>query len=727
MGPCGIDPSGNRRSPAFSVMITSSSSSTAVVPEILRCEGLPRFEAITPEAVNSHIPELIADLSAELSALEQKLEESLNRGLSLSWSAVMDPLERLGERLRWSWGVVSHLNGVCNSPELREAHAAQQAAVVQFGNRAGQSQLIYRALEQLQAQQDQLDSAQRRILAAELRDMQLRGVGLSGADQGAFNAASQELAELSTRFGNQVLDATNGWTLKLSQADDVDGLPASLLDQLAQAARQAGDTEATAEQGPWLLGLDMPRYAPFLKYSRRRDLREQVYRAHVSRASGKAGSELNNWPLIERILTLRGEQARRLGYSSWAEVSLAAKMADSETAVERLLDELREAAYPVAKQELQSLSDCARRHGAPEADDLKPWDVSFWAEQLRQESFELDSEALRPYFPLPSVLNGLFELCERLFGITIQPADGEAPVWHPDVRFFRILDKGQHLAGFYLDPYSRPGSKRGGAWMDECLVRSKSADGTPVLPVAYLICNQSPPVGDTPSLMTFEEVETLFHEFGHGLQHMLTTVERPQAAGINGVEWDAVELPSQFMENWCYDRATLLGMARHWQSGEPLPEQEFTKLHAARTFMGGAATLRQVHFALVDLKLHSQWHPGCGQTPEQLRRSIAATTTVLAPIDEDAFLCSFGHIFAGGYAAGYYSYKWAEVLSADAFGAFEEVGLENEEQIRDTGRRFRDTVLSLGGSLDPKQVFEAFRGRQPSSEALIRHSGLVAV
>jgi oligopeptidase A len=263
--------------------------------------------------------------------------------------------------------------------------------------------------------------------------------------------------------------------------------------------------------------------------------------------------------------------------------------------------------------------------------------------------------------------------------------------------------------------------------MDECLVRSRRADGTAVLPVAYLICNQSPPVGATPSLMTFEEVETLFHEFGHGLQHMLTTVERPQAAGINGVEWDAVELPSQFMENWCYDHATLMGMARHWQSGEALPEAEFRKLLAARTFMGGAATLRQVHFALVDLKLHSQWHPGSGQSPEELRRQIAANTTVLAPIDEDAFLCSFGHIFAGGYAAGYYSYKWAEVLSADAFSAFEEVGLENEEQIRETGRRFRDTVLSLGGSLDPKQVFEAFRGRQPSSEALIRHSGLVAV
>ena len=725
------------------------SPTTAALPEILRGEGLPQFEAITPAAVTSHIPGLIAELEQELSVLEQQLDLRLaDTDLPLSWQELMDPLQRLGERLRWSWGVVSHLNGVCNSPELREAHAGQQAAVVQFGNRAGQSRLIYRALERLQHQHEaanpgesgHLDGAQQRILAGELRDMQLRGVGLQGAEQEAFNAASQELAELATRFGNQVLDATNGWTLRLTDHAEVEGLPESLKAQLAQAAAAGGDETASAEAGPWLLGLDMPRYAPFLKYSRRRDLRERVYRAHVSRASGQgeastAGEDsdtLNNWPLIERILQLRGEQARRLGYANWAEVSLAAKMADSEAAVEGLLEELRAAALPVAQQELEALREIARRHGAAEADDLQPWDVSFWAELLRQESFELDSEALRPYFPLPRVLEGLFSLCSRLFTITIEAADGEAPVWHPDVRYFRIREgaganAGEPIAAFYLDPYSRPGSKRGGAWMDECLVRSRRPDGTPVLPVAYLICNQSPPVGDTPSLMTFEEVETLFHEFGHGLQHMLTTVERPQAAGINGVEWDAVELPSQFMENWCYDRATLLGMARHWQTGEPLPEEEFGKLQAARTFMGGSVTLRQVHFSLVDLKLHSQWQPGCGQSPEQLRRTIAANTTVLAPIDEDAFLCSFGHIFAGGYAAGYYSYKWAEVLSADAFSAFEEVGLENEQQIRDTGRRFRDTVLSLGGSLDPKAVFEAFRGRQPTSEALIRHSGLVAV
>ncbi|MBD2550017.1 M3 family metallopeptidase [Microcystis elabens FACHB-917] len=693
-------------------------------PALLAGEGLPRFEAITPDQVQAHIPDLLSTLQGELDRLEADLAAAAAEARTLGWGEVMDPLQRLGERLRWSWGVVSHLNGVCNSPELREAHASQQAAVVAFGNRAGQSRVLFEALRTLQAQGG-LDATQERILTAELRDMELRGVGLEGEVQEAFNAASQELAELATAFCNRVLDATNAWTLRLTDPAEVEGLPDSLREQLAQAARDGGEAEATAAEGPWLLGLDMPRFGPFLKYSRRRDLREIAYKAHVSRASGETDG---NWPTIERILTLRREQARRLGYRSWAEVSLAAKMAGSVSEVEALLEDLRAAAYPVAVRELEELRACAEREGAAEAEDLKPWDVSFWAEVRRREAFDLDSEALRPWFPLPRVLDGLFGLCDRLFGIRILPADGEAPVWHPDVRFFRVKDagSGEPLAAFYLDPYSRPGSKRGGAWMDECLVRSVDASGQPVLPVAYLVCNQSPPVGETPSLMTFEEVETLFHEFGHGLQHMLTTVERPQAAGINNVEWDAVELPSQFMENWCYDHATLMGMARHWQSGDPLPETEFAKLQAARTFMGGAATLRQVHFALTDIRLHSQWTPECGKSPEQLRREIAATTTVLEPIEEDAFLCSFGHIFAGGYSAGYYSYKWAEVLSADAFSAFEEVGLENEAAIRATGRRFRETVLSLGGSRHPGEVFETFRGRPPSPEALIRHSGLVA-
>ncbi len=715
-------------------------------PALLAGEGLPQFELITPEQVSQHIPELMAELEAELSALEARLDQASQQGHPPSWEVVMEPLHRLNERLRWSWGVVGHLNGVCNTPELRQAHAAEQAAVVAFGNRAGQSEILYRALRALQARPD-LDDTQQRILTAELRDMDLRGVGLEGAERQAFNATSQELAELSTSFGNRLLDATNSWTLRLTEPADIEGLPLSLREQLAQAARQAdpADAEATAESGPWLLGLDYPRFGPFMQYSRRRDLRERLYRAQVSRASGEAtvlqdqpGQEQpsheqikngdSNWPVIERILSLRLQQARRLGYANWAELSLASKMADSIDAVERLLEDLRAAAYPMAVQELDDLRTCAARQGAPEATDLQPWDVSFWADHRRRERFDLDSEALRPWFPLPRVLDGLFALCDRLFGLAITAADGEAPIWHPDVRFFRVHDRddGRPIAAFYLDPYSRPGSKRGGAWMDECLSLSHSADGHSVLPVAYLICNQSPPVGDTPSLMTFQDVETLFHEFGHGLHHMLTTVERPQAAGINNVEWDAVELPSQFMENWCYDQATLLAMARHWQSGEPLPEGEYEKLLAARTFMGGAATLRQVHFSLTDLRLHSRWTPDCGQSPEQLRRQIATTTTVLEPLENDALLCSFGHIFAGGYAAGYYSYKWAEVLSADAFSAFEDGGLDNEEAIRATGRRFRATVLSQGGSRHPGELFEHFRGRPPSPQALIRHTGLVA-
>ena len=696
----------------------SGSAGTMTPSALLRGEGLPEFEAITPELVETSIPELLKELQAELNALEAFLEQRLDQAAAdrpIRWSELMDPLQHLGERLRWSWGVVSHLHGVCNTPDLRQAYQNQQQAVVAFSSRAGQSRPIYNALQQLA--QTALDPTQQRIVKAECRDMELRGVGLEGADQEAFNATTAELAKLASSFGNHVLDATNGWSLTLSDEDDLDGLPESLRDLLAQAAKEAG------EPG-WRMGLDMPRVIPFLKYSRRRDLRETVYRAQVARASQ---GDLNNGPLIERILALKLQQAHRLGYSNWAEVSLASKMAGSVAEVEALLDDLRAAAYPVAEQELDTLRDCARRHGAAEADDLKPWDVGYWAEVLRQDSYDLDSEALRPWFPLEQVLQGLFGLCQRLFDIRILSTDpGEAPTWHHDVRYFRVLDgsTGRTLAGFYLDPYSRPGSKRGGAWMDECLGRSTNRRGEEVLPVAYLICNQSPPVGETPSLMTFDEVETLFHEFGHGLQHMLTTVERPQAAGINNVEWDAVELPSQFMENWCYDRTTLMGMARHWQNGESLPESEYQKLLAARTFMGGSATLRQVHFALTDLYLHSRWTPDCGQTPEQLRRELARTTTVLDPLPEDAFLCCFSHIFAGGYAAGYYSYKWAEVLSADAFSAFEEVGLNQEEEIVATGRRFRDTVLSLGGSRSPAEVFEAFRGRAPSPAALIRHSGL---
>ncbi|NES73333.1 MAG: M3 family metallopeptidase, partial [Okeania sp. SIO2D1] len=367
---------------------------------------------------------------------------------------------------------------------------------------------------------------------------------------------------------------------------------------------------------------------------------------------------------------------------------------------------------------------------APEANDLKHWDTSFWAERLREEKFAFTAEELRPYFPLPQVLDGLFALVKRIFGINITAADGEAPVWHQDVRYFQVSDEtNTPIAYFYLDAYSRPAEKRGGAWMDECITRAKLVENgqtTLRLPVAYLQCNQTPPVDGKPSLMTFREVETLFHEFGHGLQHMLTKVDYAGAAGINNVEWDAVELPSQFMENWCYDRSTLFGMAKHYQTGETLPEHYYQKLLAARNYMSGSGMLRQLHFALVDIELHHRYQPRGEETVMDVRNRIAQTTTVLAPLPEDSFLCAFGHIFAGGYAAGYYSYKWAEVLSADAFAAFEEAGLEDEVAIATCGQRFRDTVLALGGSLHPMEVFKTFRGREPNTEPLLRHSGLIA-
>ena len=692
---------------------------------LLQGHGLPEYASITPDRVRQDIPVLLKNLEDEFSTLESELNTLISKGSPLRWSNVMTPLQSIGERLRWSWGVVSHLNGVCNSPELREAHASQQADVVRLGNRLGQSRTLYEALQHLRdASEEPLDGTRQRILASELLSMDQRGVGLQGEEQQAFNRTSERLAELSTSFSNHVLDATQQWTLKLTDPEQVSGLPKRALEALAASARDAGDKTATADQGPWLLGLDMPRYLPFLTHAENRGLRETVYRAHVSRASH---GDLDNRALIEEILRLRIDQAARLGYAHWAERSLANKMAADVDAVEALLEELRKAAFPAAQKELDDLKDCARRHGASESDDLAPWDLPFWSERLRKERFDLDQEALRPWFPLPQVLEGLFNLCGRLFDVEIHAADGEAPIWHADVRFFRVSRRdGTPIAAFYLDPYSRPASKRGGAWMDDCLGRSVSADGSTVLPVAYLICNQTPPVGDAPSLMSFDEVETLFHEFGHGLQHMLTTVDEPEAAGINNVEWDAVELPSQFMENWCLDRTTLNKMARHWQTGEPLPDEEYAKLRLNRTFNAGLATLRQVHFALTDLRLHSRWQPDLGVTPDQMRRDVASTTTVMEPIADDQFLCAFGHIFAGGYAAGYYSYKWAEVLSADAFSAFEEVGLDNEEQVRATGTRFRDTVLSLGGSRAPADIFERFRGRPASSEALIRHSGLVA-
>ncbi|MCW6037197.1 M3 family metallopeptidase [Spirulina subsalsa FACHB-351] len=677
--------------------------------------GLPPFPEITPDHVIPAVTELLKDLRGKLQQIETNLTPT--------WQGLVVPLTELQERFGWTWGVIGHLMSVKNSPELRQAYEQVEPELVKFSNEVAQSQPIYGAFKALAAsgEYNSLEPAQKRIVEAAIRDAELSGVGLQGETKERFNGIQLELAELSTKFSNHVLDATKAFQLKLTTPEEVEGMPPSWLGLAAQTARTAGEEGATPEGGPWVVTLDFPSYYPFMQHSRREDLREKVYRAYIRRA---AEGEWDNNPLIGRILTLRQEEAEILGYSSYGEMSLARKMAPNVEAVEKLLEELRGVSYEAAQREFEELKAFAG--GA----DLKHWDVSFWAERQREGKFAFNAEELRPYFPLPQVLEGLFGLARRIFGVQIVAADGQAPVWHEDVRYFEIQDQGgDAIAYFYLDPYSRPAQKRGGAWMNDCIGRAKmTVEGKTItrLPVAYLICNQSPPVDGKPSLMTFEEVETLFHEFGHGLQHMLTTVDYVGASGINNVEWDAVELPSQFMENWCYDRTTLLGMAKHYETGEVLPEHYYQKLLAARNYMSGSAMLRQVHFSLLDLELHHRYQPQGEETPNQVRDRLAQTTTILPPLPEDSFLCSFGHIFAGGYAAGYYSYKWAEVLSADAFAAFEEAGLDNEEAVIATGERFRDTVLALGGSLHPMEVFKAFRGREPNTEPLLRHSGLVA-
>jgi len=692
-------------------------SSGLLLNPLLIGVGIPPFDEINVSHIQPGVEALLAELTLKLESLEQNLRPT--------WTGLMEPLALIQERLRWSWGVIGHLMGVKNSPELRAAYEAIQPALVEFENRLAQSRPIYDGMRAMRSScvWDDLDPAQQRILESALREAKLSGVGLEGDRRDRFNQLQQALAELSTQFSNNVLDATKAFSLHLTTAAEVEGLPESLLALAAQTAREAGYPDATTATGPWRITLDHHSFGPFMQHSRRRDLREQVYRAHITRASSGA---YDNRKSIDQILELRDEMAHILGYSTFAELSLARKMAPSVEAVYALMEGLRQASYDRATAELDQLRRFAKAQGAAEADHLAHWDIAFWSERIREQNYGLKDEELRPYFPLPQVLEGLFALANRIFAITILPADGQAPVWHPDVRYFQVLNSQQApIAHFYLDPYSRPAEKSGGAWMDECINRAK-INGTVRLPIAYLICNQVPPIDGKPSLMTFAEVETLFHEFGHGLQHMLTEVDYPGAAGINNIEWDAVELPSQFMENWCYHRQTLLDLARHYQTGQPLPEDLYQKLLAARTFMTGTATLRQIRFGWTDLELHHRYRPDSDETVTELSQRIARQSSVLEPLPEDAFLCSFSHIFAGGYAAGYYSYFWAEVLSADAFAAFEEAGLDDQVALMEIGQRFRDTVLSLGGSHHPMHVFQRFRGREPSPDALLRHRGLTA-
>ncbi|MEZ6047736.1 MAG: M3 family metallopeptidase [Planctomycetaceae bacterium] len=683
---------------------------------LLQQAGLPQFDKIEAEHVVPAVKQLLEDADKAFTELEQNVQPT--------WAGLVEPLEKIGQRFEQTWGPVGHLLGVKNSSELRTAYESVLGDVVSFSLKMKQSKPLYEAFKGLKegAGWSSLDSAQQRIIESGLLDAELAGVGLEGADKERFNKIAQELSQLSTTFSNNVLDATKAYELVITNKADTEGWPESLKQLTAQSYNQAKAEEnpqATSEEGPWLITLDIPCFGPFLEHCQNRALREEVYRARIHLASD---GELDNTENISRILKLRQEKAKLLGYNNYAELSLAQKMAPSVEAVAEMSEDLRKAAWEAAEADMKDIEELARQMG--QSEPVMNWDAAFWAERLREKRFDFTDEQLRPYFSLERVLNGLFGLVERIFGIDVKAADGEAPVWNKDVRYFKIYDEsGAQCAAFFLDPYSRPKDKRGGAWMDDCLSR-RVIDGKVQLPVAYLICNSTPPIGDKPSLMTFREVETLFHEFGHGLQHMLTTINYADASGINGVEWDAVELPSQFMENWCYHRPTLLGMTAHYETGEPLPEELFEKICAARTYRSGTMMLRQLLFGMTDMTLHSSFDPTGSQSIFDLHQELSKKTSVLPLLPDDKSLCAFQHIFAGGYAAGYYSYKWAEVLSADAFSAFEEVGLNDDDAVAAVGRHFRDTVLSLGGSRHPMEIFKEFRGREPSTEALLRHSGL---
>uniref|UniRef100_A0A1D1XHR9 oligopeptidase A n=1 Tax=Anthurium amnicola TaxID=1678845 RepID=A0A1D1XHR9_9ARAE len=688
---------------------------------LLQDFAFPPFDAVQAQHVVPGIQELINRLEEDLVELESTVEPT--------WPGLVEPLERIVDRMQVVWGIVNHLKSVKDSPELRAAIDQVQPEKVRFQLRLGQSKPIYNAFKAIRESSSwsTLTDARKRIVEAQIKEAVLNGVALEDVKRDQFNTIEQELEKLSQKFSENVLDATKKFEKLITEKEEIEGLPPTALGLAAQTAISKGHENATAENGPWVMTLDAPSFLPVMQHAKSRSLREEVYRAYITRASS---GDLDNAAIIDQILKLRLEKAELLRYRNYAEVSMEMKMATVEKA-EELLEKLRAASWDPAVQDMEELKVFAQDKGAPEANDLSHWDIQFWSERLRESKYDINEEELRPFFSLPRVMDGLFSLAKTLFEVDIEPADGVAPVWNKDVRFYCVKDSsGSPIAYFYFDPYSRPSEKRGGAWMDEVFARSRvlSRGGAPVrLPIAHMVCNQTPPVGYKPSLMTFREVETVFHEFGHALQHMLTKQDEGLVAGIRGIEWDAVELPSQFMENWCYQRDTLMSIAKHYETGDPLPEEVYQKLLAARTFRAGSLSLRQIRFAKVDLELHSKFVPGGSETIYDVDQRVGKRTQVIPSLPEDRFLCSFSHIFAGGYAAGYYSYKWAEVLSADAFSAFEDAGLDNDKAIKETGDKFRETILALGGGKPPLEVFVKFRGREPSPEALLRHSGLLPV
>ena len=671
---------------------------------LLDFSGLPRFAEIKPE----HVAPAIEQLLAENRALVERL---LADDVPPSWDDFVLPMEDANERMSRAWGPVGHLNAVMNSPELREAYNATLPKITQYYAELGQSLALFRKFKALRDSEEfeTLSGARKKVIENELRDFRLGGAELPEDKKPRYLELQERLAELSSRFSDNLLDATNAWTLVIEDKSELSGLP----DDVLQAAREAA--EAAGKTG-WLFTLKAPSYMPVMQYADNRALREQMYRAYATRASEFGDAKLDNGPLMDEIVKLRGEEAALLGFANYGELSLASKMAESPQQVVQFMRELAQRARPFAEKDLAELREFARTE--LDLAELHSWDTAYASEKLREQRYAFSEQEVKQYFPEDAVLPGMFRLVGTLYGLRISQAS--APVWHPDVRFFDIREADGRLVGqFYLDLYAR-NSKRGGAWMDDVITRRRKVEGIQT-PVAYLNCNFSAPVGGKPATFTHDEVITLFHEFGHGLHHLLTEVEDLGVSGINGVEWDAVELPSQFMENFCWEWDVVRGMTRHSESGEQLPRALFDKMLAAKNFQSGLQTLRQIEFALFDMLMHSSFEAGGGKTILQMLDEVRAEVAVLIPPDFNRFPHSFSHIFAGGYAAGYYSYKWAEVLSADAYSLFEEHGVLNP----DIGARFRAEVLAMGGSRGAMESFTAFRGREPSIAALLRHNGLI--
>ena len=676
---------------------------------LLTMSGLPPFAQIKPEHVEPAIDSLLAEN-------RRTVEQLLSGTNNYTWDNLVQPLEDMDDRLSRAWSPVSHMNSVMNSEALRDAYNACLPKLSEYGTEMGQNVGLYEAYKAVKdsSDYDRLDTAQKKVIENALRDFHLSGVDLPNDKKDRFKEIRQQLSQLTTKFEENVLDATQGWTRQVEDEARLAGLPESAQAMAKQAAAQK-------ELNGWLFTLDFPSYFAVMTYADDRDLRSEMHEAFVTRASdqGPNAGKWDNSQVMEDILALRHELAQLLGYNSYAERSLVTKMADTPERVLGFLHDLAKRSKPVADKELHELEEFARiEHGIAK---LEPWDIGYYSEKLRQHTYAISQEELKPYFPETSVINGMFGVVKRLYGISIKQVDG-TEVWHPDVRFYEIRAEDGTLRGeFYLDLYARE-NKRGGAWMDDCIGRKRNADQSVQTPVAYLTCNLTPPIGEDPALFTHDEVITLFHEFGHGLHHMLTSVDHVGVSGINGVAWDAVELPSQFMENWCWEKQALDLIASHFKTGKNIPDELYNKMYAARNFQAGMQMMRQLEFALFDFRLHLEFDPAVGariqQTLDELRQEVA----VIKPAAYNRFQHGFTHIFAGGYAAGYYSYKWAEVLSADAFSLFEEEGIFNHQ----TGLKFLHAVLEQGGTREPMELFVEFRGREPRIDALLRHSGIAA-